>query len=98
MFVEAVLSVPAVESQRGDPVFFELTLRELLRRLWPYPSGRLPSPAQYWEPLMRAVEALESPEARVPWYDLETQQGGLRRVVSFADIPRGRDTWMIPLE
>ena len=89
LFVESVLAVPAVESRHGDPVVFALTLRELLERIWPYPNGRLPSPAHYWPQLMRAVEALEAPEARVPWYDLDTGQGGLRRVVSFGDIPRG---------
>ena len=38
---------------------------------------------------MAAFEALESPEARIPWYDTETGHGGLRRIVNISDIPRG---------
>ena len=38
---------------------------------------------------MRAAEALDSMEARVPWYDPGTKWGGLRRVAPVGDIPRG---------
>ena len=89
MFVEAVLLAPATEAKDGAPISFQLTLRELLGRLWPHPKGQVPSPAKYWEPMMKAIDALESQEARIPWYDPNTGQGGLIRVVSFRNIPRG---------
>ena len=38
---------------------------------------------------MRAVEALDAMDARIPWVDPTTGRGGLRRVVSVGDIPRG---------
>ena len=63
-----------------------ITLRELLERLYP---GRRPSPAEYWPRLMAAVEALDLMDARIPWEDPVTGLGGLRRVVSIGDIPRG---------
>ena len=40
---------------------------------------------------MRAAEGLDAMDARVPWVDPETGRGGLRRVVSVGDIPRGPD-------
>ena len=36
-------------------------------------------------------EALDSMDARIPWQDPNTGRGGLRRVVSVGDIPRGPD-------
>ena len=39
--------------------------------------------------LEAAVNALDSPAARIPWEDPVTRRGGLRRVVSVTDIPRG---------
>ena len=38
---------------------------------------------------MRAAEALDSREARAPWYGPGTKRGGLRRVAPAGDIPRG---------
>ena len=38
---------------------------------------------------MEAVEALDSREARIPWEDPVTKKGGLRRIVTATDIPRG---------
>ena len=38
---------------------------------------------------MRAAEALDSREARAPWYGPGTKRGGLRRVAPTGDIPRG---------
>ena len=89
MFVEAVLSAPATESRDGNPLVFYLTLEELVRRLWPRPDGSRPSPAQFWPRMVKAVAALDSPEARVPWYNPETGSGGTRRVVIYGDITRG---------
>ena len=59
----------------------------LLDRL--YPGPRKPRPNEYWPRLMRAVEALDTMDARIPWHDPETGRSGLRRVVSVGDIPRG---------
>ena len=87
MFVESILAVNQ-EDRRGDgPVAISIALRDLLDRL--YPGPREPRPNEYWPRLMKAAEALDSTEARIPWHDPETGRGGLRRVVSVGDIPRG---------
>ena len=87
MFVESILAV-SQQDRRGDGlVTISVTLRDFLRRL--YPGPRKPRPNEYWPRLMKAAEALDSMEARVPWHDPETGRGGLRRVVSVGDIPRG---------
>ena len=78
LFVEAVLAAP-YERRGGQPIAMNITLRELLARLYP---GRRPSPAEYWPRLMAAVEALDLMDARIPWEDPETGRGDLRRVVS----------------
>ena len=88
LWVEAVLSV----NRRPDgrhvyPESLEVTLRDLLR--WLYPGDRRPRPNEYWTDLQVAVEVLDSTEARIPWHDPQTGKGGLRRVVSATDIPRG---------
>ena len=38
---------------------------------------------------MRAAEALDAMDARIPWVDPDTGRGQLRRVVSVGGIPRG---------
>ena len=87
MFVESILAV-SQQDRRGDgPVTISVTLRDFLTRL--YPGPRKPRPHEYWPRLVKAVEVLDSVEARVPWYNPETGHGGLRRVVSVGDIPRG---------
>ena len=86
LWIEAVLSVPLDERRRNEPVALEVTLRELLARLYP---GGWPSPARYWPRLMAAVQALSSPQAFIPWEDPETGEGGLQRVVQVSRIPRG---------
>ena len=87
MFVESILAI-SQEDRRGDgPVAISIALRDLLDRL--YPGPREPRPNEYWPRLMKAAEALDSMEARMPWHDPETGCGGLRRVVSVGDIPRG---------
>ena len=87
LFVEAVLAAPYDERDAGQPVVLQVTLRDLLDRL--YPSPRRPRPNEYWPRLMSAVEALDSMDARIPWHDPETGRSGLRRVVSVGDIPHG---------
>ena len=87
LFVEAVLAVPLDSRDTHKPVAMRITLREMLE--WLYPSPRKPRPNEYWPRLMAAFEALDSPEARIPWYDPETGHGGLRRIVNVSDIPRG---------
>ena len=87
IFVEAVLAVPMDSRANDSPVAMRVTLRDLLS--WLYPNPRKPRPNEYWPRLMAAFEALESPEARIPWYDTETGHGGLRRIVNISDIPRG---------
>ena len=87
LFVEAVLAAPYDERNAGQPVVLQVTLRDLLDRL--YPGERRPRPNEYWPRLMSAVEALDSMDARIPWHDPETGRGDLRRVVSVGGIPRG---------
>ena len=87
IFVESILAV-SQQDRRGDgPVVISMTLRNLLNRL--YPGPRTPKPREYWPRLMKASETLDSTEARIPWYDPDIGRGGLRRVVSLVDIPRG---------
>ena len=86
MFVESVLSVPMHERERGQPVAMSVSLREFLQ--WLYPT-RTPTPAEYWPKLMKAIEALDSWDARIPLYDPQTRRSELRRVVSVSGIPRG---------
>ena len=91
LFVEAVLAAPYEERDAGQPVVLQVTLRDLLNRLYPNPrlSANRPKPSEYWPRLMSAVEALDSMDARIPWHDPETGRSGLRRVVSVGDIPHG---------
>ena len=86
LWVEAILSVGLSDRLRNHPVAMDISLRDLLAKLYP---NRRPSPAEYWPRLMAAVEALDSEQARIPWEDPVTGRGGLRRVVSMGDIPRG---------
>ena len=87
LFVEAVLAAPYEVRDAGQPVVLQVSLRDLLDRL--YPGPRRPKPNEYWARLMSAVEALDSMDARIPWHDPETGRSGLRRVVSVGDIPHG---------
>lgn len=86
LFVEAILATPLVARHDGRPVMVQITLRELLGRLYP---GRRPKPHEYWPRLMASGEALDKMDARIPWEDPETGRGGDRRVVAMGDIPRG---------
>lgn len=85
LFVEAVLSVPLEERATDTQVYMEITLRDLLARL--YPGKRRPRPNEYWPRLMAAIDALD--EAWVPWRDPKTKRGGLRRIVTVSNIPDG---------
>ena len=87
LFVESILAVPMGNRNRGQPVAMSVSLRELLA--WLYPGNRQPRPNEYWPRLMQAIEALDSPQARVPLYDPDTKRTDLRRVVSVTGIPRG---------
>ena len=71
----------------NHPVALETPLRQLLAEL--HPGPRQPRPSGYWPLLMRAAEALDSMEARAPWYGPGTKRGGLRRVAPAGDIPGG---------
>ena len=87
LWVESILAVAQRDRRGNGPVVINITLRNLLAKL--YPSNRTPRPNEYWPRIMSAVEALDRMDARVPWHDPTTGRGGLRRVVSVADIPRG---------
>ena len=87
IFVESILAVSQQDRRGEGPVVISMTLRDLLNRL--YPGPRRPKPREYWPRLMKASETLDSTEARIPWYDPDIGRGGLRRVVSLVDIPRG---------
>ena len=84
LWVEAVRAVPYLD--RDKPVRMETTLRQLMADLWP---GTHLRPGEYLPKLERAARALDSWEARIPWSDPSTGNGGLRRVVSISDFPRG---------
>lgn len=85
IFVESILSVP-YDVRGSGLVELVITWRELETML--FGEGRKPRPNEYLPRLYEAANALESPEARVPWEDPVTGKGGLRRVVSVRDIPR----------
>ena len=87
LFVSSILAVKQGDRHGGPPLALEVPLRQMLA--WLYPGERRPRPTEYWPRLMAAAEALDSQEARVPWYDPKVDRGGLRRIVSVGDIPRG---------
>ena len=87
LFIESILALSLADRRLNRPIVLQVTLRDLLARL--YPGGRTPRPNEYWTRLMRAVEALDAMDARIPWHDPDTGKGGNRRVVSVGDIPRG---------
>ena len=86
LWVEAILSVPILIRQVNVPVPMEIPLGRLLKRLYP---NRRPRPNEYWPRLTAAAEALASNRARISWHDPDTGKGGVRSVVTVADIPRG---------
>ena len=64
LFVESVLAVSQQDRRSGQPTDLNISLRELLSRL--YPGQRTPRPTEYWPRIMQAVHALDSDEARIP--------------------------------
>ena len=64
LFVESVLAVSQQDRRSGKPTDLNISLRELLPRL--YPGQRTPRPTEYWPRIMQAVHALDSDEARIP--------------------------------
>ena len=88
IFVEALCSVMKRNWRRSGerPVLVQTTMREFLS--WFY-LHRRPRPNEYWPRLMHACAALDREDVRVPWRDPDTGKGGMRRVVSLSDIPRG---------
>ena len=86
LWVASILGTRQQDRHGNHPVALEIPLRQLLAELYP---GRKPRPNEYWPRLMKAVETLGNPEARVPWYDHELGRGGQRHVVLVGDIPRG---------
>lgn len=87
LMVTPILMTNQQDRHGNHPVSLEIPLRQLLAEL--YPGSRKPRPTEYWPLLMRAAEALNSPEARIPWYDPDLGRGGQRQVVIVGDIPRG---------
>ena len=85
LWVESILAVRLSDRARNRPIAIEITLRELLAKL--YPGPRKPRPHEYWPKLCRSAEILDT--TRIPWEDPATGKGGLRRVVNMTDIPRG---------
>ena len=86
LWIESILAVDLEQRGNDVPIAVRMTLRRLLAQLYP---GRTPRPTEYWPRLVAATRALDSYDARIPWEDPDTGQGGLRRIVSVSDIPRG---------
>ena len=83
LFVEAVLSVPASERGHGAVMLPPERWGDFLTRL--YPSGKFQASRQ-WAAVAAAFDALDRPEALIPWRNFE---GGyqLRRAVVVRDRP-----------
>ena len=98
MFIEVVLNVPLAArglSQKTGVRLPAMRLREMVG--WLYgKSIRNYRPHKHWPRLLRALEALQSTEARIAWQDPATGHGATRQVVVPVDIPRnGRlDDWV----
>ena len=84
-FVEAVLTA-SVEAQEDVPAAFEITLRDLLARL--YPGPRKPRPNEYWPRLDKARLQINTMRA-IPFQDPATGKTGARSVVLVSGFPRG---------
>ena len=87
LWVASILFTKQQDRHGNHAIALKIPLRQLLVEL--YPGPRKPRPTEYWPRLMRAVDALNSIDARVPWYDPETRKGGLWQVVTVRNIPRG---------
>ena len=87
LFVESILAVPV--SRRHGLNSFAIPLGVLKSRLYPNDTGI--SRKAFWDRLCRAVDILQSREARIPWYDPVSGKGGLRQVVNITNLPAGPD-------
>ena len=85
MFMAAVLFAPLDQRHGLYPLDIPVALRDLLA--WLYPASNRPGPSRWWPQLIRAVEALESQTARIPYRREDTGTLALRRVVSVAEVP-----------
>lgn len=97
LFVETILSVP--QAYRNDPYGVRLPparLRDWIPLLYGKTGLHRYRPSTYWPRLREAFDSLLTHEARIPWYNPETGEGGARLVVTPVDIPRnGRlDDWV----
>lgn len=81
IFVEALTATPQEKRHGKCPIALEVSLRELLQRL--YCANRRPRPSEYWPALKRAFNLINSMEAAV---DLGN---GARNVVLISQMPRG---------
>lgn len=84
LWVEAILGAPYKTRAAGQPVAVDITLRELLNRLYPH---RQPKPNEYWPRIEAAVKVLN--DTKIPWYDPLMGKGGERQYVIVGNIPRG---------
>ena len=84
MFVGALLATPSEARRQGSPAEVWLTLRELIR--WLYPASR-PVASQWWPQFLRAVEELESQANRMPVYRKDTDTWAAVRMVSVTEHP-----------
>ena len=84
LFVEALLTA-SLGAQEDVPMALEVSLRELLVRLYP---GRRPRPNEYWPRLERAALQINTMR-RIPFEDPETGKTGSRSVVFVSGFPRG---------
>ena len=73
---------------RGGVVAIEITLRDLLDKLYPGP-GRPPKPTEYLPRLRAAIDAVNT--FRLPWRDPTTGKGGLWSAVLVRNLPAGLD-------
>ena len=85
LWIELLLSAHMDLRGVQDGPMFSMTLRELLRRLYP---GRRPRPAEVWPSLVRASDVLGSFAARIPWEDPVTGIGTAGFVVKLEGFPR----------
>ena len=93
LFVEAILAVP--RNMRGGRSNYVIPLRQLQKRLYP---NRKPSRRVFWDRLTRAIDVLQSLEARMPYRDPSTGEYRLLQIVSFPDLPDGLDDFNQELE
>ena len=85
MFVGALLAAPVAARQGFGPVDISMTLRDLIK--WLYPNSDRKGASQWWPQFRRAVEELESQGNRIPIYRADTGTWQAVRVVSVSEHP-----------